>query len=64
MQQPLSLPGYNHELEQEIREIEREILMRRHVFGRMVNDGTMKPDEMDHRIQLMERIKARLEGLR
>lgn len=50
----------------QIAEVDREIGMRQHVYGRRVKDKKMSQEEADHKIKLMREIKEslwRLEGL-
>lgn len=42
--------------EDKLREIKREIAMRRRLYGRYVSEGRMKQEHADHSIDIMEAI--------
>ena len=47
-------------ISEQIKEVEREIAMRKRVYGRSVAQGKMDPEEMDRKVQLMEAIRESL----
>lgn len=50
-------------LADQIRCVEREIALRRHVYPRQVSIGRMKPGEADEEIRRMESVLATLRSL-
>lgn len=51
-------------LEEQIAETEREVKMRREVYGRRVAEGKMTASRADRQIKMMEAIAATLRGLK
>ena len=42
-----------YSIDDQIKEVEREIAMRRRVYSRQVEQGKMDPEEMDRKVELM-----------
>ena len=47
---------------EKLAEIKRELVLRRRVYGRMVETGAMKPADAEYRIEVMEAIARDYQG--
>lgn len=60
MTRPRTAAASSHTASELLTELDNEIAMRVRVFGLMVDNNTMRPEERDRRIAIMRRVRAQV----